>query len=65
MSTVPENIAAKHLGMKVAALSVITDLGVEGIVETVSHEEVQLAAQNAEPKLASIVKRFLPKLTTI
>jgi purine-nucleoside phosphorylase len=63
MSTVPENIAAKHMGMKVAALSVITDLGVEGIVETVSHEEVQMAAQNAEPKLASIVKDFLPKLT--
>lgn len=64
MSTVPENIAAKHLGMKVAALSVITDLGVEGIVETVSHEEVQMAARNAEPKLASIVKDFLPKLST-
>lgn len=63
MSTVPENIAAKHVGMKVAALSVITDLGIEGTVENVSHEEVQIAARNAEPKLASMVKDFLPKLT--
>jgi purine-nucleoside phosphorylase len=64
MSTVPENIAAKHMGMRVAALSVVTDLGVEGVVETVSHEEVQLAARNAEPKLAAIVKAFLSKMLT-
>lgn len=62
MSTVPENIAAVHQGMKVAALSVITDLGVEGIVENVSHEEVQRAAQAAEPKMASVLKLFLTKL---
>lgn len=62
MSTVPETIAARHLGMDVAALSVITDLGIEGHVEKVSHEEVQAAAQAAEPKLAGIVKAFLAKL---
>lgn len=62
MSTVPECIAAKHLGMDVAALSVITDLGVEGQVETVSHEEVQQAAQLAEPKVAAIVKEFLREI---
>lgn len=62
MSTVPENIAAVHLGMKVAALSVITDLGVEGTVEKVSHEDVQIAAQAAEPKMASVLKLFITKL---
>lgn len=62
MSTVPENIAAIHMGMKVAALSVITDLGVEGVVEQVSHEEVQIAARAAEPKMASVLKLFLTKL---
>ena len=59
MSTVPETIAAKHLGMKIAALSVITDLGIEGVVEEVSHEEVQKAANEAEPKMSAIVKSFL------
>ena len=59
MSTVPETIAAKHLGMNVAALSVITDLGIEGIVEQVSHEEVQKAANEAEPKMSAVVKSFL------
>jgi len=48
--------------MKVAALSVITDLGVEGVVEQVSHEEVQMAARAAEPKMASVLKLFLTKL---
>ena len=62
MSTVPENIAAKHMGMRVAALSVITDLGVEGMVESVSHEEVQMAAKTAEPKLATIVVEFLKQI---
>ena len=62
MSTVPEAIAAKHLGMDVAALSIITDLGIEGIVEEVSHEEVQKAAREAEPKMSSIVKTFLASI---
>lgn len=51
MSTVPEVIVARHSGMEVFAVSVITDLGVEGIVEQVSHEEVQKAAQAAQPKM--------------
>jgi purine-nucleoside phosphorylase len=59
MSTVPETIAAKHMGMKVAALSIVTDLGVEGQVEKVSHQEVQKAAQDAEPKMTQIVRKFL------
>ncbi len=62
MSTVPETIAAKHLGMNVAALSVITDLGIEGVVEKVSHEEVQKAARKAEPKMRAIVKSFLSEI---
>ena len=56
------SIAAKHLGMDVAALSIITDLGIEGIVEEVSHEEVQKAAREAEPKMSSIVKTFLASI---
>ena len=44
--------------MEVFALSVITDLGVEGIVNKCSHEEVQRAAAAAEPRMSHIIKRL-------
>jgi len=59
MSTVPEVIVAKHMGMTCFGVSVITDLGVEGIVESVSHEEVQKAAKTAEKTLSKLVARFV------
>lgn len=59
MSTVPEVIVAKHMGMICFGLSVITDLGLEGIVEEVSHEEVKIAAKLAEKKVGELVKKFI------
>lgn len=62
MSTVPETIVARHRGMEVFALSVVTDLGVVGIVEKVSHEEVLMAAKVAGPKMIELVYNMLPQL---
>lgn len=59
MSTVPEVIVARHSGIEVFGVSVITDLGVEGIVEEVSHEEVQKAAQAAQPKMMEIMTELV------
>ena len=59
MSTVPEVIVARHGGMDVFAISVITDLGVEGVVEKVSHEEVQKAAAMAQPKMMQIMRELV------
>lgn len=59
MSTVPEVIVARHTGIEVFGVSVITDLGVEGIVEKVSHEEVQKAAQAAQPKMMEIMTELV------
>ncbi|MFW6224173.1 MAG: purine-nucleoside phosphorylase [Bacteroidota bacterium] len=59
MSTVPETIAAIHVGIKVFAISVITDLGVEGKIVEISHEEVIAAAKDAEPKLSLIVSELV------
>jgi purine-nucleoside phosphorylase len=56
MSTVPEVIAAKHMGMDVFCLSIITDLGGPEIAFSVSHEEVLNAANKAMPDVITIVK---------
>ncbi len=59
MSTVPEVIVAKHMNMNCLGISVITDLGLEGQVESVSHEAVQLAAKTAEKSVSLLVKEFV------
>lgn len=62
MSTVPEVIVAKHSGMDCFGISIVTDLGVEGIVQNVTHEEVQQVANAQEPKLTFIVKELITRL---
>ena len=62
MSTVQENIAARHMGMDVFAISVITDMWHTDHVQTISHEEVLEAARNAEPKLARIFRELVGSL---
>lgn len=59
MSTVPEVIVARHMDMEVFGLSVITDIGNEGNIETVSHDEVLEAAKNAEPKVRSLIRELI------
>ncbi len=65
MSTVPEVIVARHGDMEVFGLSVITDLGGEGIFVDVSHEEVQQAASKAEPIMSFLVKEIINKLEEV
>jgi purine-nucleoside phosphorylase len=62
MSTVPEVIAARHMGIPCMALSIITDLGVNGKIVEISHEEVQEIAKIAEPKMTLIIKELLTQV---
>ena len=62
MSTVPEAIVARHMGLSCFAISVITDLGVEGKIQKVSHEEIQEVAEVAEPKLTQVVEELISDL---
>lgn len=59
MSTVPEVIVANHCGIRVFGISVITDLGVEGKISEVTHEEVQQAADAAQPRMTAIIKELI------
>ena len=59
MSTVPEVIVARHMNMQCFAVSVITDLGIEGKIEKVTHEEIQQAAKKAQPNLITLIKKII------
>ena len=63
MSTVQENIAAVHCGMKVFAISVVTDLGIREDNNTITHEEVLEAANAAEPKLTLIISDLVKQIS--
>jgi purine-nucleoside phosphorylase len=62
MSTVQENIAAVHCGMKVFAISVVTDLGIREDNNVITHEEVLEAANAAEPKLTLLFSELLKEI---
>jgi len=62
MSTVQEVIAARHVGMAVFAVSVITDLGIREEDNIITHEEVLAAAAAAEPKLTALFKGMIEDL---
>lgn len=59
MSTVPEVIVARHMDLETFGISVITDMGNEESIGTISHDEVLEAAKNAEPKVRSLIKELI------
>ncbi len=62
MSTVQEVIVAAHMGVPCFAISVITDMWIDGHEEVISHEEVLKAAKLAEPKLSLIFRELVKQL---
>ena len=62
MSTVPEVIVAHHCGIKTFGISVITDLGGFDPPVQVSHEEVQEAANRAQPIMTALISEMIQRL---
>lgn len=62
MSTVPENIVARHMGMDVLGMSIITDECFPDALEPVHIEDVLAAAAQAEPVMTSIIRHVIPKI---
>jgi purine-nucleoside phosphorylase len=59
MSTVPEVIAARHMGVPVAGISVVTNLAAGLSHKALSHEEVAETAKRVEDRLTALVTEFL------
>lgn len=62
MSTVPEAIAANHMGMKICGISCITNMAAGILKQPLNHEEVQetadKAAANFQKLVTEVVKKF-------
>jgi purine-nucleoside phosphorylase len=59
MSTVPEVIVARHMELETFGVSIITDMGDEDSILTISHQEVLEAAKKAEPNLRNLIKELI------
>ncbi len=63
MSTVQENIVARHMGLEVLGISCVTNMaaGIQG--EPLSHEEVMETGQRVEARLAALLEQMLPQMS--
>jgi len=62
MSTVPENIVARHMGLEVLGISCVTNLAAGLGATQLSHQEVFEAGKQVEHRLAGLFKRLLPQI---
>jgi purine-nucleoside phosphorylase len=62
MSTIPEVIAARHMGMRVLGISCITNIASPTHAPTTSHEEVLAATAAAAPHLTRLLRALLAEL---
>ena len=65
MSTVPEVIVAHHCGIKSFGISVVTDLGGFDSPVEVSHEEVQQAADKAQPIMTELIREMIKRVDNV
>ena len=62
MSTVPEVIVARHMAIPVFAISICTDLGVEGKIQETSLADVIAVASRQEPKMTIIMQELIARV---
>lgn len=62
MSTVPEAIVARHCGMKVLGLSLLTNMAAGILDQPLSEEEVLEAAAEASQRFSALVRRCLARM---
>jgi purine-nucleoside phosphorylase len=64
MSTVPETIVARHMGIEVLGISCVTNLAAGLGATKLSHEEVFEAGRQVEHRLARLFERLLPMIAS-
>jgi len=62
MSTVPETIVARHMGIEVLGISCVTNMAAGLGTKPLSHEEVSETGRWVEKRLADLLKRVVPRI---
>jgi purine-nucleoside phosphorylase len=62
MSTIPEVIAARHMGLKVLAISCVTNMAAGISDEALHHDDVLKTADRVKTDFAALVKAVLPEI---
>ena len=62
MSTIPEVIAAIHVGLRVFGISVITDMCLPDALKPATFEEILKVASSSEPLLTKLVEKLIIKI---
>jgi purine-nucleoside phosphorylase len=62
MSTVPEAIAARHAGMEVVGIALVSNAAAGVLGTPITHEEVLEAGREAAPRLAALIERVVARL---
>ncbi|HWS88021.1 MAG TPA: purine-nucleoside phosphorylase [Pyrinomonadaceae bacterium] len=62
MSTVPEAIVARHMGLRVLGLSCITNMAAGVLDKPINHEEVIETGERVRETFAELLRRVIPKL---
>jgi purine-nucleoside phosphorylase len=65
MSTVPETIVARHMGMEVLGISCVTNLAAGLSATPLSHAEVFETGRKVEARLAGLLKRLAPRIDSL
>ncbi len=63
MSTVPESIAANHMGLRVAALSCVTNMAAGLSKNKLTHAEVTETAKRVEKDFSRVLQTFIERLS--
>jgi purine-nucleoside phosphorylase len=64
MSTVHETIVARHMGLEVLGISLVTNMAAGVLNETIHHEDVMDVGRRAESQFTSLLTALIPKLST-
>lgn len=62
MSTIPEVIAARHLGLKVLAISCVTNMAAGILNQPISHEEVFKTADRVKEDFVALLRAVIPQI---